>query len=125
MTAFKPKQLVVVTLWAEDIHETAYFYRDVIGLELLPLHDAQPTFIVGDGVHLIIRKGKPVAAQNAKPFPIIAFEVDDLDYAISQLVSHGVSLATEIITNPSAKFIVFNDPAGNLLEFAQLSPGAH
>lgn len=125
MVQFKPNQLIVVTIWAENIPEILHFYRDVIGLELLPHHGEQPVFVVGDGVHLLIRRGSLVPAQNAESFPLIAFEVENLDKAIEHLESHGKPIDTEIITTPSAKYILFHDPAGNLLEFAQLKPGVH
>ncbi len=36
--------LAVVTLWAEDVAQTAHFYRDVIGLRMLPHHGDRPHF---------------------------------------------------------------------------------
>lgn len=125
MTAFKPKQLIVVTLWAEDIPTTVHFYRDMIGLELLAHQGAQPTFIVGEGMHLLIKEGKPLPALGAEPFPVIAFEVDDLDEAFVHLEALGINFASEIISNPGARYILFHDPAGNLIELAQLASGVH
>jgi hypothetical protein len=40
-------KLAVVTLWAEDVAITAHFYRDVIGLRLLPQHGDRPHFDLG------------------------------------------------------------------------------
>jgi catechol 2,3-dioxygenase-like lactoylglutathione lyase family enzyme len=125
VTSFKPQKLLVVTLWAEDVPELIHFYRDVIGLELLPEHGKEPAFAVGDGTHLIIKRGKSVITPHSQPFPLIAFEVDNLDKAIAQLKSHQVVLTTEVVSNPTAQYVIFHDPAGNLLEFAELFEGAH
>ena len=125
MSAFKTGKLIVVTLWAPDVPKILHFYRNVLGLELLPHHEKQPAFIVGNDVHMMIRKGTPVPAQDSTPFPMIAFQVADLDEAVQHLQAHGVKLATEIVINPSARYVMFRDPAGNLIEIAQLSSGAH
>ena len=58
----KPIHLAVVTLWAEDVPTTAHFYRDVIGLDLMPHHGQRPAFDLGHGTHLVILRGQPVAA---------------------------------------------------------------
>ena len=34
--------LAVISLWAEDVPAAAHFYRDVIGLKLLPHHAGDP-----------------------------------------------------------------------------------
>ena len=121
MSTFKTGKLFVVTLWAPNIPESLHFYRDVLGLDLLPHHEGQPAFAVGDGIHLIIRKGTPVPAENANPFPVIAFQVANLDLAIQHLQAHGVKMVGDIIIKPSTRYCMFHDPAGNLLEIAELS----
>jgi catechol 2,3-dioxygenase-like lactoylglutathione lyase family enzyme len=125
MSTFKTGKLIVVTLWAPDIIETVHFYRDVLGLDLLPHNEKQPIFSVGEGVHMMIRKGTPLPAEDATPFPVAAFQVLNLDEAIEHLQAQGVKMAGEIVTNPSARYIMFRDPAGNLLEIAELFAGVH
>jgi catechol 2,3-dioxygenase-like lactoylglutathione lyase family enzyme len=118
-------KLFVVTLWTPDIPESLHFYRDILGLDLLPHHEGQPALMVGDGVHLAIRKGTPVPAEDSVPFPVIAFQVTDLDQAVQHLQAHGVELVGDIVTNPGVRYCMFHDPAGNLLEIAELSNQAH
>ncbi|RPI29548.1 MAG: hypothetical protein EHM70_15585, partial [Chloroflexota bacterium] len=62
----------VISLWAEDVPAAAHFYRDVIGLTLLPHHGNRPHFDL-DGLILVILQGKPVPAQKSVPerFPLI------------------------------------------------------
>jgi catechol 2,3-dioxygenase-like lactoylglutathione lyase family enzyme len=125
MSSFRTGKLFVVTLWAPDIPQILHFYRDVLGLDLLPHHEGQPAFTVGDGVHLTVRKGTPLPPQDATPFQVIAFQVPDLDEAIHHLRAHGVKMEGEIVANPSIRYVMFRDPAGNLLEIAELHSWKH
>lgn len=122
MPAYSPDRVVVISLWAEDVPETAHFYKDVLGLELLPHHHGdRPHFKVGD-TYLVILKGKPIPAEDTIPerFPLFALGVDDLDAAAERLQAHGVELPWGIEGNRDSRFIMFYDPAGNLIEFASI-----
>jgi len=112
-------RLAVVSLWAEDVPTAARFYRDVIGLHLMPHHGDRPHFDLG-GVYLAILKGQPMSARNSVParFPVVAFAVDDLDAAIERLHVHGVELPWGIEEDADSRWVMFRDPAGNLIELA-------
>jgi catechol 2,3-dioxygenase-like lactoylglutathione lyase family enzyme len=117
--------LAVVSLWAEDVPAAAHFYRDVIGLRLMPHHASDPKharlhFDLG-GVILTLLKGRPVAAQDARPerFPLVAFAVDDLDAMVARLRAHDVALPWGVEDDAGARWVMFHDPAGNLVEVAQ------
>lgn len=112
-------RLAVVSLWAEDVPATAHFYRDVIGLRLLPHHGDRPHFDLG-GIYLAILKGSPRPAENARPsrFPIVAFAVRDLDDAVQQLRAQRVELPWGIEEDAGSRWVMFHDPAGNLIELA-------
>ncbi|MBN1582208.1 MAG: VOC family protein [Anaerolineae bacterium] len=122
MSIFKPGHVVVYSLWARDVPATVHFYRDVIGLDLLPHHGHHAAFDLGHGSHLVIVRGQPAPAANTaqESFPRIAFAVDDLDGAIAHLKSCQVELQGDVQVTPNARWILFRDPAGNLIEFAQL-----
>lgn len=112
------KNIKVVSLWAEDVHETARFYRDVLGLNLISHHhNSQPHFRVGDA-YLVILKGKPHPAEDPEPsrFPLLAFEVQDLDAAVERLIAHEVELPWGIEESGTSRWVMFHDPAGNLIE---------
>ena len=115
-----PTKFAVISVWAEDIATNAHFYRDVLGLDLLPHHDARPHFKV-DGIYLIILKGTPVPAQNAEPdrFPLFALAVDNLDELIESLKNHRVDLPWGVESNAHERWVMFHDPAGNLIELVQ------
>ena len=122
MSNFKVGQIVVLTLWAQDVPAAAHFYRDVLGLRPLdiPGHDDGTHFQVG-GAHLVILKGRPQPAENAEPehFPLFALAVDDLDKAVEQLGAHKVPLPRGVESHGRNRWVMLHDPAGNLIELVQ------
>ena len=124
MSLSRPKHIAVVSLWAEDVEAAAHFYRDVIGLRLLPHHShhsERPHFDLS-GTYLTILKGRPVPAQDAEPshFPLVAFTVDNLESAIERLQAHHVELRGDVKEGKDSRWVMFHDPAGNLIELVQL-----
>jgi catechol 2,3-dioxygenase-like lactoylglutathione lyase family enzyme len=117
-----PPTLVVVSLWAEDVAATAHFYRDVIGLKLL-LHGRHRPHFDLDGAYLVILQGRPFPPLDPVParFPIVAFAVDDLEAAVDQLHAHQVDLPWGIEEDSDSRWVLFHDPAGNLIELASFN----
>jgi catechol-2,3-dioxygenase len=126
MTPFKPARLAVVALRAEDVHATALFYRDVLGLSLLPHHGQRPAFDLGHGACLVIVQGRPEGFEAGREtrFPAIAFAVHDLDAAVSHLQDHQVDLPWGVEAEAGSRWVQFLDPAGNLVELVQFSAHA-
>jgi catechol 2,3-dioxygenase-like lactoylglutathione lyase family enzyme len=116
-------KLNVVSLWAEDIRKTAHFYRDVLGLHLMPHHGDRPHFDLG-GIYLVLVQGKPMIRLEGSPdhFPVLAFAVNDLDQAILRLRDSHVDLPWEVVEGHGTRWILFHDPAGNLIELVERSP---
>lgn len=127
MSSFKPKQLAVISLWAEDVSTTVHFYHDVVGLCLLAQHDQRPAFDLENGSYLVINRGQPVPARQQVPpeFPLLAFAVEDLERAIEHLEAHGVSMPWGLETGANSRWVKFRDPAGNLIEFVQFNKPVH
>ena len=123
MSQINPSKVFVYSLWAADLPVTAHFYRDVIGLRLSPHHGGRVAFELGNGAHLVILQGqsRPVEDVQTDPFPVIAFQIDDLDKAVEVLQAHDVSLPWGVEENEMARWVMFYDPGGNLIELAQLS----
>ena len=115
-------KLAVISLWAEDVATAAHFYRDVIGLRLIDHPGDRPHFDLG-GVYLVILKGQPLPPRDPVPdrFPIVAFAVDDLDAAVERLRMHHVELPWGIEAGADSRWVMFPDPAGNLIELAQFA----
>lgn len=119
MTETNKHRVVVLSLWAEDVPATAHFYKDVLGLEFFSHHHGdRPHFKVGDD-YLTILQGKPRPAEDAEPFPLFALEVANLDVALSKLHAHGVSTPNGIQIGSRSRYIMFDDPAGNIIELVQ------
>jgi len=119
-------KLAVVSLWAENVTAAAHFYRDVIGLRLWAHHGDRPHFDL-NGVHVVLLKGRPMPAQNPTPdrFPVVAFAVNDLDAAVDRLRAHHVDLPWGIEEDADSRWVMFHDPAGNLIELAQFKRAEH
>jgi catechol 2,3-dioxygenase-like lactoylglutathione lyase family enzyme len=126
MSTFKVEHLMVVTLWAEDVPTTVHFYRDVIGLPLVPDHHHPPALVLGGGAFLAIVEGRPAFAQEpgGTRFPAVAFAVDDLEAAVAHLEHHGLDLLGGIQATGQERWVKFHDPAGNLIELTQARPAA-
>ncbi len=116
-------KLAVVTLWAEDVNRTADFYRNVLGLPLLMVDRGRPHFDLG-GAYLVILLGRPQKAEGSR-FPVLAFAVDDLDRVVQQLRAQGVELPWDVEEDSDSRWVMFNDPGGNLLEIAQFGNAHH
>lgn len=52
-------RIAVVSLWAEDVPAAAHFYRDVVGLKLLPHHDGDRPHFDVESCILTIVHGRP------------------------------------------------------------------
>lgn len=115
----KPR-IAVVSLWAEDVPTCAHFYRDVLGLPLIGHHASHPHFDLG-GTILVILKGRPSPAQEADPtrFPLIALAVDNLQEAVEMLNAHEVALPWGVEEDANTHWVMFHDPAGNLIELVE------
>ncbi len=114
-------RLYVVSLDAEDVPAAARFYKDAIGLEPLPHHAGdRPHFDLG-GCYLTLLPGRPALPTDTAPrFPAIALSVPDLEAAIERLRSNKVELPWGIESTPSARWVMFFDPGGNLVELVEL-----
>jgi catechol 2,3-dioxygenase-like lactoylglutathione lyase family enzyme len=113
-------RFAVVALWAEDVPASAHFYRDVIGLPLSPHHAGDRPHFDLVGTYLTILPGRPALPPYPEPrFPVVTFFVPDLDIAVDRLCLHNVELPWGLESNPAGRWVMFHDPAGNLIELVQ------
>jgi isopenicillin-N N-acyltransferase-like protein len=104
------------------------FYGDVLGLPLrLPYAPGQGwvCFLAGDVVIYLIEEDADslpphppprfTGTRNPPGFDSFAFEVDDLDDAITQLDGRGIAWAGEIVTSEWYRYRGLHDPEGNLV----------
>jgi catechol 2,3-dioxygenase-like lactoylglutathione lyase family enzyme len=113
-------RVAVTSLWAEDMNAAAHFYRDVIGLSGMPHHAGERLYFDLDGSYLAIVPGRPALPPDPEPrFPVVAFSVRSLQAAVKRLLDHGVSLPWGVETNSDCRWVMFRDPAGNLVELVE------
>lgn len=115
------QSLIVVSLWVKNLPISVHFYRDAIGLELLPHHGNHPALKIGD-THLVIIQGEDdIPKFPSEPrWPILALRVPDLDAAVQRLRAHHIELPWGIERSAQARYVMFHDPDGYLLEIAEL-----
>ncbi len=115
------KRLAAVALWVEDFISVLHFYQDILGLDLISHHGDVPQFQVGDGI-LVLVKGKLPHAIDAFPaeFPLVAFEVNDLNKIADTFTAENVELLSGIEERRDSRWIKVRDPAGNLIELVEI-----
>ncbi len=115
-------RIAVVSLWAENVPASAHFYRDVLGLNLLAHHPGERIHFDLDGCILTIVPGHPALPPDPEPrFPVIGFSVPILDEAMESLRLHGVEMPWGVESNASGRWVMFRDPAGNLVELVEFN----
>lgn len=116
-------RLSVVSLLVEDLPAAVAFYRDVIGLSLLPHHPPHPAFELENDVFLVLVQGhsNSVSVSEEQRFPAVAFAVHDLESAVENLKSNDVALPWGVEERAGSSWVKFHDPAGNLIEIVQFS----
>ncbi len=72
-------------------------------------------------VYLAILRGKSIPAADAVPehFPLLALAVPDLDAEVEKLHHHHIELIWGGDEHTGSRWVIFNDPAGNLIELVQ------
>jgi glyoxylase I family protein len=108
-----------VSLNVSDTSRALTFYRDVLGLAVLP----RPDFSFG-GAWLDAGSGRQVhlieAAVPADLGQHVAFRVSDLDAVIARLRAAGVTVAdAKPVGDTAIRQTFVTDPDGNRVEFTQ------
>jgi catechol-2,3-dioxygenase len=115
------KRFAAVALWVEDFTSVLHFYQDILGLDLISHHGDVPQLKVGNGI-LVLVKGKLPPAIDAFPaeFPLITFEVNDLNKMADTLMAENVELKSGIEERRGSRWIRVSDPAGNMIELVEI-----
>ncbi len=122
----KLKRIDNIDVLCRDLEPMVAFYRDVLGLEFcLPYERSEgwAGFSAGNLDIMIIESsngthpGPRSAANEDAPagFDSFAFEVDDLDEAISYFDGLGVSWAADVVSSDWYSYRGMHDPEGNLV----------
>ena len=113
----KPAGIHHVSICVHDSNEAVAFYTDVLGLVELP----RPDF--GFGGHWLDAGGQQLhLMESDEPRPRsdhFAIRVDDIDAAVDDIRSHGVTVNTVPHMEGAGRQAFLNDPSGNVIELNQ------
>jgi hypothetical protein len=56
---------------------------------------------------------------------VLAFAVDNPDEILQQLKSQGVAMTWGVKEDSDSRWVMFNDPGGNLVKVAMMGVNAH
>jgi glyoxylase I family protein len=116
-----------IALFAADVQKLKTFYVEAFGLRVvLDNSGATPPgyFLADDSGMAIELIGRPedVPPVNTRHVVHIAFIVEDVSAARSELEARGVVFETDsAVDNESMKTLFFNDPEGNRLQIVSRS----
>jgi catechol 2,3-dioxygenase-like lactoylglutathione lyase family enzyme len=97
--------MVVSTVGVTDLERAKRFFEEQLGLPLLDETPFALRFGAGKGTQISVRRGQPSVGQTA-----FHFEVDDIETAVRELTSRGVTFA-EYETPKTTNFIAQIGPA--------------
>lgn len=119
----KYQGLIWAGLLVSDLDGAISFYRDVLGLPLIERAEGCALFDAGNGALFEVW---PAGAASPSPKTPecqslrVAFRVDDLDGAISELKRKGVRFVGEVGEYGGTRWVNFVDPEGNRLELKEV-----
>lgn len=111
----------------KDLNEAREFYEGTLGLdvEVLDADHGLARLRLADGNHVLMYLS---ADMTPASYTMLNFEVDDIDAAVDDLVSRGVSFERYegfdhdekgIVRGPGPQIAWFKDPSGNVLSVLQ------
>ncbi len=122
----RPRILETV-LYADDLGAARSFYVDVLLLEEISFDATRDLFLMAEGSVLIIFKasrtkipdsGVPPHGTEGVGHVAFSASADEVEAWMARLASHSIEIIKEINWKDGARSFYFNDPAGNVLEFA-------
>jgi len=121
-------RILETILYAEDLVAAHRFYTDVLGLEVISFDPDRNLFLRLEESVLILFKASKTIINDAGVPPHgmtgighVAFRAtgDELESWRSKLEAVGVPIIQERTWDNGSRSIYFNDPTGNVLEFAE------
>ncbi len=124
----KPQSILETVLYANSIEEAAWFYHEVLGLDMPKEPSELAALFRIDQNHVLLifdpkisdQPGRDVPSHGARGPGHVAFRIDDADYQnwLDRLSKHGVTIEQEIEwdRNDPGKSIYVRDPSGNSVE---------
>ena len=128
--------LILVSLLSVPVGDQAHaldFYTRILGFVVkrdIPVGEARWLTVTSpvdpDGPELLLEPNAEYPAMKAlreslvnDGLPIAAFEVDDVEQEVERLQNLGVEFTVETTEYDGAKFAIFDDTCGNLVQVFQ------
>lgn len=117
-------KILETILYAEDLGAAHTFYTEVLGLEVISFDPGRSLFLRLEGTVLIIFKPSRTIIHDSIVPPHGATGIGHAAFAATRVEIDGwrnklgEAITKEITWQNGAKSIYFDDPAGNVLEFA-------
>jgi predicted enzyme related to lactoylglutathione lyase len=124
----KITEVAFIAYPVSDIHRARDFYEKTLGLspgefdhELSDMPGKYwVEYEIGNFAFAISNAWEP----SGQSGPSVAFEVDDLEKAVSHLKQAGVTFVADHIESPFCSFALITDPDGNGITIHKRKPGS-
>ena len=120
--------ITVVSLWAEDVPAAAHFYQDVVGLNNYAApcrrsYPFRPGWLCPDDRPWATRRFRRTQSRYSR---WSLFRSLNWRRRSETLRLYGVDLPWGVETNAASRWVMFHDPAGNLVELVEFNnKGGH
>ena len=117
----------IATVYVSSVSRAVKFYSEILGMRVKSHWSEEfaevemPGLIIG--LHPAGGKGAP--KPGASGSISIGFEVDDLDSALQDLKSKGVTFHGSVFEDGPVRLAFFGDPDGNALYLSQMKKGIY
>ncbi len=124
----KPESILETILYANSLEEAAWFYHEVLGLDMPRDRSELAVLFRIDGSHVLLvfdpkksdQPGRPVPSHGSRGPGHIALRIRPQDYQswIEQFSKHGIPIEQEQVWDriDPGKSIYVRDPSGNSVE---------
>ena len=120
-------KILETCLYAEDLEECRQFYEELLGIPQISYDESRHLFLRLDHSVLIVFKasktrlpdaGVPPHGTEGAGHAAFAASLEEIVSWRRRLADAGVPIIQEVEWGPGVRSIYFQDPAGNVLEFA-------
>ena len=115
-------KLVELAFFTDKVSEMSAFYQRLLGTEAVAQSEDMAIFMVGH-TKIFIHKDYSPGEGELPPDNHMAFEVEDLDAACTELVERGLTLEVPPADYYWGRSAYLRDPDGQMVEVCQQEAG--